>query len=222
MSTLPLLLLNPLEARVLGCLLEKEMATPEYYPLTLSSLAAACNQKSNRDPVMSLDESIVEKGLEGLRRDHRLASLIREAGARVPKYRHEFTNIYKVNDTEKAVLAELILRGPQTVAELKTRCARLVGVVDATAIETALSALEDLAGIQLVAKLPRAHGSREGRYAQLLCGEVSATDEHPLVIELPPPPESTQITALESEVRQLRQELETLRSAFDTFRKTFE
>jgi uncharacterized protein YceH (UPF0502 family) len=222
MSTLPLLLLNPLEARVLGCLLEKEMATPEYYPLTLSSLAAACNQKSNRDPVMAVGEAVVEQTLELLRREKKMASLIREAGARVPKYRHELQNKLALSDVEKAVLAELLLRGPQTPAELRARAARMAGEVSAEQIDQALASLDMVAGIRVVAKLPRASGRREARFAHQLCGEVLQETDEPLVIEAPTPPDLARLEALETEVQGLRAELAALRADFAAFRLAFE
>ena len=217
-------LLDIPEARVLGSLMEKELATPEHYPLTLSSLAAACNQKSNRDPVMSMDTEVVEKVLIRLRRDKKLATMFQEAGARVPKFRHEMRGKFGLQPVECAVLAELMLRGPQTLAELKTRVTRMVSAAGLEEVEAALSALENVQGQTLVRKLPRAHGRRESRYAHQLCGEVLAeSGEHaPVVIEAPPSPDSSRMDALEAEVRALREEIGALREAFETFKTSFE
>ncbi len=219
---LPFPELNPAEARVLGALLEKELATPDTYPLTLSALTAACNQKSNRDPVMALDDALVEKTLHSLRAQSKLASLLREAGARVPKFRHEFDARFSVTPLEKAVLAELLLRGPQTLGELKNHCARLIGSSDTDRIAEALDHLDNLAGAHLVERLPLSPGAREPRYAHLLSGPPPpASSPTPLVIELPPPPDSQKLADLENQLDSLRQELASLRQEFESFRSSF-
>ena len=217
-------LLTEIEARVLGALMEKELATPEHYPLTLSSLVAACNQKSNRDPVMSMETKVVEQVLMVLRRDKKLACLVHEAGARVPKFRHEVHNQYGLTPVERAVMAELMLRGPQTLAELRNRVPRMVPDLQEGQVESALEALAMVRGVKMVAQLPKAHGRRESRYAHQLCGEVltEAGSSGPVVIEAPPPPETSRLLALEAEVKGLKTELEDLREAFQTFRKSFE
>lgn len=217
-------LLNPLEARVLGALMEKELATPEHYPLTLSSLAAACNQKSNRDPVMSMDSNVVEKVLIQLRRDKKLATMFQEAGARVPKFRHEMAGKFGLQPVESAVLAELMLRGPQTLAELKSRVPRMVPSAVLKDVEAALSVLENIQGLPMVRMLPRAHGRRESRYAHQLCGEVLVESEGsaPVVIEAPASPELERITSLEADVQALKTELAALKEAFASFKTAFE
>ncbi|MCC5849440.1 MAG: DUF480 domain-containing protein [Verrucomicrobia bacterium] len=216
-------LLTEIEARVLGALMEKDLATPEHYPLTLSSLVAACNQKSNRDPVMSMETKVVEQVLMVLRRDKKLACLVHEAGARVPKFRHEVHNQYGLTPVEQAVMAELMLRGPQTLAELRNRVPRMVSDLQDGQVESALDALAMVRGVKMVAQLPKAHGRRESRYAHQLCGEVlTESSSGPVVIEAPPPPEAARLLALEEEVKSLKAELEDLREAFQTFRKSFE
>lgn len=173
--------LSALEARVLGALMEKERSTPEYYPLTINSLVAACNQKNNRDPMMQLDEGTVGTATDTLR-DKKLVWQITMAGSRVPKYRHSFTDVYHVPDAAVALLCELLLRGPQTVNELRTRAERMHPYADLAAVETLLRELATHAEGPFVVKLPRESGRREPRYAQLLCGPVAAAEATPAVL----------------------------------------
>ena len=162
------------EARVLGALIEKQLTTPEYYPLTLNALIAACNQKNNRDPLMTLDESAVALALESLR-DKKLAWQVSLAGNRVPKYRHSFADVYRVPDECVPLLAELLLRGPQTAAELRTRAGRMHAYGDLAAVEALLQGLADHGEGPFAVKLAREAGRREARWAQLLCGPVAAS-----------------------------------------------
>src|SRR5512145_2398941 len=141
--------LNDIECRVLGSLMEKELATPDYYPMTLNALTAACNQKSNRHPVMTLSEQDVFRALESLK-EKRLALMASDSG-RVSKYRHLLFEKMKLEPAEQAVLAELLVRGPQTVGELKGRSERMAAMGDLTEVEFLL---DELAGRDLVAKLP--------------------------------------------------------------------
>ncbi len=214
--------LTSLEARVLGCLIEKELATPDYYPLTFAGLLAACNQKSNRDPVMSLESKAVERVLDSLRSNHKLVMLVREAGGRVPKYRHHADDHFGMNHVESAVLAELLVRGPQTEAELKTRVPRMIPTLSDQAVANALDSLAELHGKSLVVKLPKAHGRRESRYAHQLCGPVLNEEETTLVIEAPPAPEEGRIQALETEILQLKDQLADLQQQFHDFKRAFE
>lgn len=204
-------LLNPLEARIVGCLIEKELTTPDYYPLTLSSLVAACNQKSNRDPVMELENTVVEKALGILRREKKIAILVHEAGARVPKFQHEMAGKFGMSALECAVLAELLLRGPQTVAELRSRVPRMMPDLAEGQVESALASLEMIAGIPMVRLLPKAPGRREARYAHLLCGEITEAADRPgpVVIEAPVSNEEKRIEALETRVSDLEARLES-------------
>jgi len=213
----PCLHLEPAEARVLACLMEKELATPDYYPMTLASLTAACNQKSNREPVMLLDEDTVEKTLDVLRYEKKLATLIREAGARVPKYRHEMDARFALSALEKALLAELMLRGPQTVAELRTRITRMVSVSSTEDVEQALNALKMVGGVPMVLQLPRSPGRREPRIAHQLCGPVLAdSDMTSMPVVVPPPTPhgslAEDVATLRQEVAQLRADLASLKT----------
>src|SRR5215472_14763706 len=163
------------EARVLGSLLEKEIATPEYYPLSLNALVNACNQKSNREPVVSYDDDTVEVALEALRaKGLALRSTGRES--RVAKHAQRFTEKFNVGRREAALMCVLLLRGPQTVGELRGRTERLYTFDDLEAVE---STLHRLAEMEFVRQLPRQAGYKESRYAQLLCGDIAITEEAP-------------------------------------------
>lgn len=213
--------INETETRILGALIEKELTTPEYYPLTLNSLTTACNQKSNRDPVMSLEESDVVRGLDRLR----MKGFARQSGAggRVPKYCHCLGETFA--PPELAILAELLLRGPQTLGELRSRCERMSAFTDIAAVEESLRELEDYEQ-RLVVLLPRQPGQKEQRYAHLLSGEPQFA-----VPEGQPPAESARvrvmaederISTLEAEVASLKDEVASLRSVIEEFRAQFE
>ncbi|BCG45430.1 hypothetical protein GEOBRER4_n0183 [Citrifermentans bremense] len=165
--------LSELEIRILGCLMEKELATPEIYPLTLNALAAACNQKSNRDPVMSVTEAELLRGLEAL--GGRGLARLTTTGGRVPKYCHSVAEKLGLAAAECAVLAELMLRGAQTAAELRSRAERMTALVDIEVVEEALLKLQQH-GPPLVAKLPRQPGRKEPRYLQLFAGMPDLAD----------------------------------------------
>ncbi len=216
-NSLPLV--HPLlafEARVLGCLVEKEFATPEYYPLTLNSLVAACNQRSNRDPVLVVGASEVEAALSGLR-ERRLASVFAGADARVPKYKHTLEQVFPLEPVAMALLAELLLRGPQTTAALRGNAERLHAMPEAGEIDMLLAELESRQSGGLVQKLSRQLGQKEARWAQRLAGDVpqiSGSDPVPMTVSLALPPEvERRLAALELEVGQLRAELVKLRNA---------
>lgn len=207
--------LTPPEARVLGALIEKQITTPDQYPLTLNALVAACNQKSNRDPVMSLEETAVQALLDALMARH----LVVERsgfGSRVSKYQHRLCNTeagsLKLDPQELAILTELLLRGPQTPGELRSRASRMAPFADAGEVEAALERMAGESGPQgehrspLVARLPRDPGRREARFAHLLSG----LPEHPE----PPAAEEgleARVLRLEEEVRALRAELDALK-----------
>ena len=206
--------LDATEIRVLGSLLEKEITTPDYYPLSLNALVNACNQKSNRDPVVSYDEDIVERALESLR-GKGLALRITGGDSRVPKHGQRFTEKLNLGRREAALLCVLMLRGPQTIGELRGRTERLYTFEDLEGIE---STLNHLAEQGMVTKLARQAGSRESRYAQLLGGEVDAAERAapaPAAVSLAGPVPDDRIAALETELAALRRE-------FDDFRKRFE
>jgi hypothetical protein len=211
--------LSALEARALGCLIEKELATPEYYPLSLNALAAACNQKNNRDPVLNLAPREVELALDGLRRQ-RLAALFAGADARVPKFKQTIDLVHPMETADRAVLCELLLRGPQTAAELRTRCERLFAFPGLGAVEASLARLASRTAGPLVARLARQPGQKEPRWAQLLTGSI---EEHeatvapvgePLKVEIRLPEEvEARFAALENDVRALRASMAELRTA---------
>ncbi len=169
--------LTPNEARVIGCLLEKELTTPEQYPLSLNALTNACNQKSNRDPVIELDESAVQQTLDQLGKKY-LMSEETGYGSRVAKYRHRFCNTeygtLKFTPQELGIVCELLLRGPQTPGELRSRANRLCSLKDVAEVESALDALARRGDGPFVVRLPREPGKRESRYAHLFSGDVAA------------------------------------------------
>jgi len=168
--------LSPYEARVIACLIEKEITTPEQYPLSLNALTNACNQKSNRDPVMELDETTVQQTLDQLIRKY-LVSEETGYGSRVAKYRHRFCNSeygkLKFSAQELGIVCELLLRGPQTPGELRSRASRLCPLKDVTDAEAALDALARRDDGPFVVRLAREPGKRESRYAHLFSGEVA-------------------------------------------------
>jgi len=207
--------LNPIEARVLGCLIEKELATPEYYPLTLNALTNACNQKSNRDPVMALEDAEVVRALDSLR-FQRLAHQSAE-GVRAAKYCHNLEGLLRLEPQELAILAELLLRGPQTVGELRGRAERMAPINDLAAAEEALTSLSERES-PLVTRLPRQAGRKEQRYAHLLSGVPEVSDEGSARVMA----ENERLAALEAEVAALRDEIIELRSQLATFRAQFE
>jgi len=198
------------EVRVLGSLLEKEIATPEYYPLSLNALVNACNQKSNREPVVSYDEQTVEEALTELRAKG-LATRITGRDTRVPKHTQRFTESFNLGRREAALICVLLLRGPQTPGELRTRAERLYSFEDLEGVE---STLNHLAELGMVKKLPRQPGSRESRYAHLLAGDVEVEEEMPDAAPRGPGHEE-RIATLERDLAELKRE-------FDDFRRSFE
>jgi uncharacterized protein YceH (UPF0502 family) len=163
--------LTPTEARVLGALIEKEITTPEYYPLSLNALVNACNQKNNREPVMALDEVEVRQALHGLEDEH-LAAAVR-GDSRVPKYEHQVQEVFNFTRGEIAVICVLLLRGPQTPGELRGRTERMYRFDELSDVQTVLQKLMAREPA-LVKVLPRQPGTKEARYAHLLCGDVQA------------------------------------------------
>ncbi|MCP5113903.1 MAG: DUF480 domain-containing protein [bacterium] len=201
--------LNAVEVRVLGSLLEKEAATPDYYPMTLNALRAASNQKSGRHPVMALDEADVGETLRSLR----LQGLLREvsgAGHRVHKFGHRMGEVFNFDRREQAVLCLLMLRGPQTVGELRGRSERLHHFDDLGAVETTLTRLRERRP-PLVAELPRRPGEKEPRFAHLLSGEVEVTEEEPTAHAGPHETLRERVERLEAELVELRREFEDFR-----------
>jgi uncharacterized protein len=214
-------LLDQNEARVLGSLIEKEITTPDYYPLSLNALVHACNQRSNRDPVMDLDEEAVRMALEGLARQG-LVGTASSADSRVTKYEHRLQGVFNFDRRETAILTVLLLRGPQTPGELRARTERMHPFSD---LDEVLSALHRLMERQppLVKMLGRQPGMKEARYAHLLSGEVENWE---LAQESRVPAAETQgderVARLESEVATLRSEVAELKQQLENFRKQFE
>ncbi|MDP1525251.1 MAG: DUF480 domain-containing protein [Rhodocyclaceae bacterium] len=204
--------LTPYEARVIGCLIEKEITTPEQYPLSLNALTNACNQKSNRDPVLDLDEATVQQTLDGLNKKY-LISEESGYGSRVAKYRHRFCNTeygtLKFSPQELGIVGELLLRGPQTPGELRSRASRLCPLKDVTEVEAALEQLGRREDGPYVVRLPREPGKRESRYAHLFSGEVAGSDatEREDVSPLEPAQRAQleeRVARLEAEVAELK------------------
>jgi uncharacterized protein YceH (UPF0502 family) len=216
--------LSQAEARVLGCLIEKELTTPEYYPLTLNALTNACNQKSNRDPVTALEEADVVRALDALR-ERGLAEKIYKAGSRTPKYEHYARKRLEIDEAEVAVMAELLLRGPQTVGELRSRATRMHPFGTMQKVQGVLDAL---AARQepLVRQLPRQPGRKEPRYAHLLAGEPDIAPEEPALRQeeatLRVRAEDDRLARLEAEVAGLKDALAALRRDFDALRAELE
>lgn len=213
--------LDAVEVRVLGCLLEKEVTTPEYYPLTVNALVNACNQKSNRDPVVAYDDGTVEEALERLR--HRgLSFELTGGGNRVPKYGHRIVEVLNIGRRELAILCVLMLRGYQTVGELRDRSERLHSFSDLDEIHSVLQRLMER-DPALAIQLPRLPGTKEPRYAHLLGGpvDVAAMASTPAT-DAPVARRDDRVTALESEVAALRELVEDLQRQFADFKRQFE
>ena len=201
--------LEPAELRVLGALMEKEATTPDYYPMSLNALVNACNQKSNREPVVNFDEETVETALHELRAKG-LSSRI-SGESRVPKHEQRFVEKFNLGRREAAVMCVLMLRGPQTVGELRGRTERIFTFDDLEGVE---ATLQRLAEIGFVKKLPRQTGFKEQRWAQLMAGDVEVGEEAPAPVERGAS-DRDRITALEQDVADLKR-------AFEDFRRNFE
>ncbi|MBL8199576.1 MAG: DUF480 domain-containing protein [Chromatiales bacterium] len=213
--------LTPLEARVIGCLLEKEVTTPEQYPLSINALTNACNQKSNRDPVLNLTESAVQQIVDGLMKKHLVSDRSSGYGGRVTRYKQSFCNsefgLLKFTDLERAILCELLVRGPQSAGELRTRCNRMASVADVAEVEVALRSLAEHASGPFVTRLPRLPGTRDARYGQLLTGEHPVAGAQAFPAETEPAPAARaglaeRVQALEAQVAELQQALAALQA----------
>jgi uncharacterized protein YceH (UPF0502 family) len=210
------------EVRVLGSLVEKDITTPEYYPLSLNALMNACNQKSNRDPVMQLDEDAVRDALEGLQQQ-RMAGPARGADSRVTKYEQRLQEVFNFTRAETAVLCVLLLRGPQTPGELRGRTERLHHFETLDDVQSALQKLMQREPA-LAIVLPRQPGTKESRYAHLLGGDVVVAD---MPLHANPPVErnsgdAERIARLEEEVAELRRDVSEVKDQLERFRKQFE
>ena len=231
------IVLTPIEARVIGSLIEKQITTPDQYPLSLNALVNACNQKSNRDPVLELEERAVQQTVDDLGRKH----FVMEKsgfGSRVPKYQHRFCNTeygtLKLDPQELAIVCELLLRGPQTPGELRSRAARMAPFTDVSEVEAALTRLSDREDGPFVVRLAREPGRRDSRYAHLFSGPVAssaASERHAAAAEavhasggsdaergfgeeteFPDMRQEERLERLEAEVRALRAELDDLKA----------
>jgi len=212
------ILLNDAEVRILGSLMEKSMTTPEYYPLSLNALTNACNQKSNRNPVIAFDETTVVRGLDSLRQKQ---LVVLSASSRVPKYAEVFTNTRRLVAREAALIMILLLRGPQTLGELRGRTERVYKFGDLAEVEATMEELEESG---YVTKLPRMAGRKESRYAHLLAGDVQIEEAapRPEPAALAVRAENERIATLEEEHLKLREDFNRLQEEFKRFRKEFE
>lgn len=208
--------LTAIEARIIGCLIEKEVTTPDLYPLSLNALTNACNQKSNREPVMSLSESDVLDAVDALI-ERRLVSDESAFNSRVSKYQHRFCNTefgdLKLTEQEKGIVCCMLLRGAQTPGEIRTRTNRLTTFRDVKEVENVLEHLASEEKGPLVVKLPREAGKRESRYMHLFCGEV---DVSAIETTATVSPSSDRISQLEQEVAMLREELDALKAQVES------
>jgi uncharacterized protein YceH (UPF0502 family) len=215
--------LSEIEVRILGCLVEKELTTPEHYPLSLNALTNACNQKSNRDPILALEEEEVVQALDTLR--FKQFVVVSADGGRVPKYRHLLAEKLGLVPAELAVMCELLVRGPQTVGELRTRTERMQPFPDLAAVEEVLRELMEREQ-PLITRLARQPGRKESRYAQLLAGEQEpVTNAHtapPEASRLRVMAENDRIALLEQEIAALRSEVADLRRMTQEFKAQFE
>lgn len=217
--------LSAIEIRILGCLIEKERATPEQYPLTLNSLQNACNQKSNRNPMMALEKSTILRTLDELRLERHLAVEVNSSDSRVAKYRHNMPNTWGFTPAQMAIICELFVRGPQTGGDLRSHASRLYPFENLAEVERVLQGLAEWEEGPLVLKLPREAGRRESRWAHLFSGEVEISEEplpHLGAARIQIQAENERIETLEFEVLTLRAELDELRAAFESFKTSFE
>jgi uncharacterized protein YceH (UPF0502 family) len=215
--------LNEIEVRVLGSLIEKQITTPEYYPLTLNALVAACNQKNNRNPVTSYAESEIDDALFSLR-DKNLAYVFHGSTSRVPKYKHVVPEVMHLSSAEVAALCVMMLSGPQTVGEIRTRGSRLYEFAGLEEVEETLRSLSAREGEPLVTKLSRQPGQKEARFAHLLSGEPSVEQIVEAAAERRPrsASDADRIASLEETVKDLSQRMEELTAQFEEFKKQFE
>jgi len=204
--------LTEIEARIVGALVEKQLTTPEYYPLTLNALVAACNQKTNREPVVNYDEQTVSRTLDDLR-DKNLVYVFYGSTSRVPKYKHMLPSVYELEPPEVAIICVLMLRGAQTLGELRERTGRLYEFSGLGEVNETLDALAKK-DEPLVVKLERQPGQKEARFAHLLSGEVASYT--------PPERSAPRSPAGSERIENLERELENLRSEFNLFRESFE
>jgi uncharacterized protein YceH (UPF0502 family) len=214
--------LSATEVRVLGALVEKSIATPDYYPLSLNALTNACNQLTNREPVMALEEADVTRAIDRLR-EQRLATRYHGAESRIARYKHTLTDAILLTPAEVALLCVLMLRGPQTIGELRTRAERLFKFDTLPEVEETLNALAARTPSPLVVKLPRQPGTKESRYSHLLSGPAgSATLENSAPAKPTAPAVEDRAAQLETEIVALRREVAELKAQFAQFKRQIE
>jgi uncharacterized protein len=215
--------LTPIQCRVLGCMIEKSITTPENYPLSLNSLTNACNQKSNRSPILDLDESEVLDALDELRAQH-LCFRVDTTGSRVPKFKYTVPEKWEFSPRHLSIICELLIRGPQTPGELRTRGERMHAFLDLNEVESTLEHLQEHEEGPFIQKLPVLPGKKEARYVQLIGGEIEIPEiqETAQVDIQQGPSRNERMEKLEQEVVELRAEVEQLKSAFAQFKKQFE
>ena len=215
-------ILTEVETRVLGSLVEKELTTPEYYPLSLNALVNACNQKSNRDPVMSLNEDSVSQAVRSLNKEG-LAGPADGMDNRVTKFEHRLQEVFNFDRRETAILCELLLRGPQTPGELRSRAERMYRFDDLSQVQSTLQRLAQREP-SVVKMLPRQPGTKEARYAHLLSGDVQihASEAAPGATVTRSSADGERIARLENEVAALQNEVASLKQQLAAFRQQFE
>ncbi len=222
--------LSPEEVRVLGALIEKETTTPDYYPLTLNGLLNACNQKSNREPVVVYNEGVIQTALDHLR-DRQWAFRVELVDSRVPKFEHNFSKQASLTVQETAVMCVLMLRGPQTVGEIRSRTGRLYPFEDMNEVEITLETLMEREDGPMATRLPVQPGRKEARYTHLLCGEPEIEEEpqayySPSPAQAAPaqtaPAQDDRLEEVLAELAQLKEEFSQIRAEFDAFKSQFE
>ena len=210
-------IMDAIEVRVVGSLIEKELATPEYYPLTLNALTNACNQKSNRDPIVAYDESVVASALDRLIERN---LVWKSSVGRVPKFEERLTHEHSLVPRESSVLCVLLLRGPQTVGEIRGRTARIYNFKD---LDDVQATLDNLAQWGFVRQQPRLPGHKESRYGHLLCAEEEEPETAtPAVVNTTGPMDDTRIERIEDALERLQKEVGDLKTAFQAFKKQFD
>ncbi len=214
-------ILNDIEIRVLGSLVEKQVTTPEYYPLTLNSLTLACNQKNNRNPVTSYSENEVAHALETLR-EKNLTYVFHGSTSRVPKYKHVMPEVMHLNPAEQALMCVLMLRGPQTIGELRGNSARLHEFSGLDDVDATVNSLISHDPEPLVVRLPRQAGQKEARFAHILSGEVPIETLSEEIAPARSRGREDRVAAMESEIETLKNEVAQLRGQFEGFKKQFE
>lgn len=216
----PLPVLSEVECRVVGALVEKDITTPDYYPLSLNALVNACNQKNNREPVMSVDENTVRDALRSLQ-EKRLAGPAGGADSRVTKYEHRIQEVFNFTRAETAIMDVLLLRGPQTPGELRGRTERMYRFEELADVQSTLQKLMQRE-FPLVKMLPRQPGTKESRYAHLLSGDVEGYVAPPETASVQSAQDDERVARLETEVAELRREVADLKQQMESFRKQFE